>query len=132
MRHFSSAMFVLPIAFAAMSASYAATPTPAPGIQTTAVETGDVDKKTYLEAQTPRMARWLKDIADFDDRMETKTTQAGQSAKLELASAWTSVERASAALGAAGGDDWTAAKATYERAVDSLEATWAKYYPKKN
>jgi len=129
MKFLMSAIFIVPVALASSSSSFAATP--APGIQTTAVETVDVDKKTYLDSQTTRMARWRQDIDDFDGRVETETTQAGRAAKLELASAWTSVERASAALGMAGGDDWTSAKASYERAVGSLEAIWAKFDPRK-
>jgi len=132
MKLLSSAVLALPIVMAFSSGSFAQTSTPSAGVQTTVAISEPVDKQSYLETQKSRMAKWRQNIAEFDDRVETKTTQVGQAARLEIASAWTSVEHASANLGAAGGDDWTAAKATYERAVDSLEATWAKYYPKKN
>jgi hypothetical protein len=125
------APFVLPIVIAASSVSFATTPAPVPGLQKTAAESGSVDEKTYTQAQKPRMAQWRQDIDEFDDRVETKTTRAGKAAKLELASAWGSVERASAALGATSGDEWSAAKASYERAVNSLEATWTKFDSKK-
>jgi len=131
MRLLLGAMFILPIAIASPSLSFAATSAPAPGIQAAADPSASVDKKTYLETQTPRMAQWRQDIAEFNDRVETKTTQVGQAAKLEIASAWSSVERASAALGATGDADWAATKANYESAVGAFEATWAKFDPTK-
>jgi hypothetical protein len=131
MKFMLSAMFILSLAAACPSATLADTSMPAPSVQSTADASRTMYKKTYLDTQMSRLARWRKDIADFDDRVETKTTQAGRTAKLELASAWTSVEQASAALSTTGGDGWTAAKGTYKRAVNSLEVTWAKMDPKK-
>ena len=89
------------------------------------------DSKTYLETQAPRMAAWRQKISDFDARVETKTTQAGQAAKADVAAAWDSLEKASTNLAAAGVEGWDGAKAAYERALSDMETMWAKYEPAK-
>ena len=133
MRRLLMSLLVLPLILSGTARSFA-DPTPpspaAPVVQPTDAG-GASDQKSYLETQKARMDRWRGQVADFNARMETKSTQAGQAAKVEIEGAWSDVEQASAKLGAAGRDGWADAKAAYERASASWEATWAKFYPAK-
>ena len=133
MRRLLTPLFILPLILSGTVRSIADSIPPAPAapvIQPTDVG-GARDQKTYLEIQKARMERWRQAIADFNERMETKTTQAGQTAKVEIEGAWNAVEQASAKLGSAGEDGWAGAKAVYERAFESWDATWAKFDPAK-
>ena len=89
------------------------------------------DRKAYREEKATRMAQWRSKISDFAERSETKATEAGRAAKLEIERAWGHVEEASRRLDAAGESGWTGAKSAYERALGDLETTWAKVVPGK-
>jgi hypothetical protein len=87
------------------------------------------DRNSYLEIQKTKIEQWRRRIADFNERVETKTTHAGQAAKVEIEGAWGDVEQASDTLDVTGEGGWAAAKAAYERASATWEATWAKFDP---
>ena len=91
-----------------------------------------VERKSYVEMQEVRLSQWRQRIVDFNERVETTTTTAGQSAKRDIAHSWDAVERASKELTKASEDNWLGLRAAYERATRDLEATWVKFDPAKS
>ena len=133
MKRLLTSLCILPLGLASMGAALAQTPAApaAPAAAQTTTNTGS-DAQSYIKTQEPRMAAWRKKIKNFNARVATKTTQAGQAAKADLEAGWGALENASTKLSAVGAEGWSGAKATYERAASDMEALWAKYDPAKS
>jgi hypothetical protein len=134
MKIVSTALLLGSLGFAGATASHAETTSPLNGAAPFALADAtpnSVDRKAYVQEKSTRMAQWKSKISEFAKRSETKATEAGHAAKLEIEGAWGHVEEASRRLDAAGESGWDDAKTVYERALRNLDATWAKVVPAK-
>ena len=87
--------------------------TPSPAASPAAATSTD-SRDGYLQSVKLSMASWRAKDAETD-----------------ISGAWARVELAAERLDSVGVAGWADAKAAYERAVDDMNAAWAKFKPAK-
>jgi hypothetical protein len=125
MKRLSMIICFLPLSLFSVERALAQAQATSPVAQST--PTTESDKAAYIKFQAAEVTFWRQKISDFDARAETSATEAGQAAKLELATAWSALEGSSTRLSAASSADWDRAKTAYESARQALETKWAKF-----
>jgi hypothetical protein len=104
--------------------------TPSPAASPAAATSTD-SRDGYLQSVKLSMASWRAKLADLGARASNGTTAAGKDAETDISGAWARVELAAERLDSVGVAGWADAKAAYERAVDDMNAAWAKFKPAK-
>jgi hypothetical protein len=75
------------------------------------------------------MATWRGKLDAFGADAKGTAVAAGSDADRDLHVAWTKLQTASEWLQNVGADGWTAAKATYDKAANDMDAAWHRVHP---
>jgi len=86
-------------------------------------------KDEYVRKSKDDMREWQKKVHDFGETAEIKGHEANAAAKSDLRKAWADTEAQSHKLETARADGWDGAKASFEKASQTLKDAWHKVHP---
>ena len=86
-------------------------------------------KDEYVRKSKDEMRAWQQKVHDFGETAEAKGHEANAAAKSDLRKAWANTEAQSRKLESANAAGWDGAKASFEKASQTLKEAWHKNHP---